>query len=92
MARGAHQLRLRRRPAEDASDPARATARDADVAWFRDELAHAWRAAESEASLAYQAWRESPGSIEYAVYRAAQDRADQAQDVLSDSAAVHRAA
>jgi hypothetical protein len=73
-------------------DPVRAAARAADVAWFRDELECAWRAAENEAWLAYEAWRESPGSIEYAVYRAAQDRADQAQDVLADSASVHQAA
>jgi hypothetical protein len=64
-------------------------ATEADGAWFRDELMHAWRSAQDEALAAYQAWRESPGSTEYAVYRAAQDRADQAQDVLVYSAAVH---
>jgi hypothetical protein len=76
----------------ETSEPVHVTARQADVAWFRDELASAWRAAESEAWLAYEAWRRSPGSIEYAVYRAAQDRADQAQDVLADSASVVQAA
>ena len=76
----------------DTSGSVIGAARDADVAWFRDELECAWREAESEASLAYQAWRESPGSIGYAVYRAAQDRADQAQDVLADSASLHPAA
>ena len=34
---------------------------------------------------AYRAWHESPGPTAYAVYRAAQDRADQAQDVLADT-------
>lgn len=56
---------------------------EADAVWFADELADAWRTAQDEAVVAYHAWRESPGLIEYAVYRAAQDRADQAQDVLA---------
>jgi hypothetical protein len=34
---------------------------------------------------AYEAWRESPSRTAYAVYRAAQDRADQAQDVLAEA-------
>lgn len=68
-----------------------ATAAEADVAWFADELWYAWRTAQEDAVAAYHAWRESPGSIEYTVYRAAQDRADQAQDVLATSARVrHR--
>jgi hypothetical protein len=54
-----------------------------DRLWFRDELADAWRAAQDEAVAAYDAWRESPGRAGYSVYRAAQDRADQAQDVLA---------
>jgi hypothetical protein len=59
------------------------TAAEADAAWFADELEYAWRRAQDEAVAAYHAWCESPGSIEYAVYRAAQDRADQAQEVLA---------
>jgi hypothetical protein len=63
----------------------RALAAAADAAWFADELTDAWRSAQDEAVMAYQGWCESPGASEYAVYRAAQDRADQAQDVLSYS-------
>ena len=61
-----------------------ALAAEGDAVWFRDELAYAWRVAQDEAVAAYRAWHESPGSSEYAVYRAAQDRADQAQDVLAN--------
>jgi hypothetical protein len=60
-------------------------AAEADAAWYADELAYAWRSAQDEAVFAYEGWCESPGPIEYAVYRAAQDRADQAQDVLAHS-------
>ena len=52
-------------------------------AWLFDELADAWRAAHAEAEDAYESWREFPGADAYAVFRAAQDRADQAQDVLA---------
>ena len=54
-----------------------------DVKWFGDELAFAWRTAQDEAIAAYEAWRASPGRSASAVYRAAQDRADQAQDALA---------
>jgi hypothetical protein len=60
-----------------------ALAEDADELWFRDELAYAWRVAQDEAVAAYEAWCDSPGANDYAVYRAAQDRADQAQDTLA---------
>jgi hypothetical protein len=63
----------------------RVLAAEADAAWLADELTYAWRSAQDEAVSAYQAWCESPGPSEYAAYRAAQDRADQAQDVLSSS-------
>jgi hypothetical protein len=63
-----------------------ALAAEADRLWFRDELAYARRTAHDEAVAAYEAWRESPGRTAYAVYRAAQDRADQAQDVLATAA------
>ena len=64
----------------------------ADAMWFRDELAYAWRVAQDEAVAAYDAWNESPGRATYAVYRAAQDRADQAQQVLADTASAPVAA
>jgi hypothetical protein len=60
-----------------------ALAEEADELWFRDELAYAWRVAQDDAVAAYEAWRDSSGANEYAVYRAAQDRADQAQDTLA---------
>ena len=48
-----------------------------------DCLWHAWDEAQHEADLAYAAWQhEEPGEA-YAVYRAAQDRADAAQDALA---------
>ena len=55
--------------------------------WLFDELADAWRAAQAEAGRAYDSWRESPSRDAYIVYRAAQDRADQAQDELAARAA-----
>jgi hypothetical protein len=44
---------------------------------------HAWDEAHAEAEMAYAAWRQDPGRAPYAVYRAAQDRADAAQDALA---------
>lgn len=61
----------------------RNAALEADVAWWRDDLARSWRAAQDEAVAAYREWCASPGQSAYARYRAAQDRADQAQDVLA---------
>jgi hypothetical protein len=75
----------------NAKDPATyiaALATEADAAWFRDELAYAWRTAQDDAVGAYRAWQDSRGPSEYTVYRAAQDRADQAQDVLASNAGV----
>jgi hypothetical protein len=51
--------------------------------WIHDELRDAWRDAQSEATAAYAEWRNDPGAGAYVVYRAAQDRADAAQDRLS---------
>jgi len=48
-----------------------------------DELWYAWDEADEQAALAYEAWRLDPGRMAYAVYRAAQDRADTAQDALA---------
>jgi hypothetical protein len=49
-----------------------------------EELAFVRREAQVEANLAYDAWRRDPGADGYFVYRAAQDRADAAQDALAD--------
>lgn len=54
----------------------------AEGAWVRDELSDAWHAAQAEAFAAYEQWRHERGADAYAVYRAAQDRADEAQDAL----------
>ena len=51
--------------------------------WMHLELADAWRAAQDEATSAYEQWRGTPGAIPFAVYRASQDRADKAQDALA---------
>jgi hypothetical protein len=55
----------------------------ASAAVLLGEPAWAWRDAQAEAALAYSAWCRDPGAGAYAVYRAAQDRADAAQDVLA---------
>jgi hypothetical protein len=49
-----------------------------------EELNFVWREAQAEANLAYEAWRRYPCLEAYAVYRAAQDQADAAQDGLAD--------
>jgi hypothetical protein len=48
-----------------------------DAPWY------AWDEARDEALLAYEAWRAEGGGDAYAVYRAAQDRADAAQASLT---------
>jgi hypothetical protein len=53
------------------------------IVWIYDELRCAWRDAQAEAAAAYAGWRNEPSAAGYAVYRAAQDRADAAQDMLS---------
>jgi hypothetical protein len=58
----------------------------ADADALRIEDIHAgWLAACDEAEWALDAWRASPGQSAYAVYRAAADRADAAQDELADA-------
>lgn len=58
----------------------------ADADSLRIEEIHAgWRAACDEAEWALDAWRAAPGRSAYAVYRAAADRADAAQDELADA-------
>lgn len=59
---------------------------DAVGATRRDELEAVWGAARAEANLAYDAWRAEPGASAYAVYRAAEDRADAAEDALARAA------
>jgi hypothetical protein len=49
---------------------------------LRDELFVIWSAARADANLAYEAWCVSPGADAYAVYRAAEDRADAAESAL----------
>ena len=44
-----------------------------------------WTEARDEAVHAYHDWRAAPSADSYAVYRAAQDRADAAQDTLAGS-------
>jgi hypothetical protein len=41
-----------------------------------------WRAARAEANAALESWRRDPGAPAYAVYRAAEDRADAAEASL----------
>jgi hypothetical protein len=48
-----------------------------------EELSFVRREAQAEADLAYADWRSLPSCDAYAVYRAAQDRADAAQDDLA---------
>ncbi len=54
---------------------------------LHDELFAIWSAARAEANLAYEAWCERPGLDSYAVYRAAEDRADAAEQALIAAAA-----
>lgn len=49
----------------------------------RDALFAEWSAARAEANLAYDAWCHTPGSDGYLVYRAAEDRADAAEEALA---------
>ena len=52
-------------------------------AWEVAELQTVWSAARAEANPAYDAWRATGGRSAYATYRAAEDRADAAQDALA---------
>jgi hypothetical protein len=47
-----------------------------------DERFTVWSAARAEANLAYDAWCRTPSRDAYAVYRAAEDRADAAEDAF----------
>lgn len=48
-----------------------------------DELFALWSAARAEANIAYDAWCGAPGRESYIVYRAAEDRADAAEQKLA---------
>jgi hypothetical protein len=48
-----------------------------------DEAFVLWSAARAEANLAYDEWCTHPGRDAYAVYRAAEDRADAAERDLA---------
>ena len=52
-----------------------------------EELSFVRREAQAEANAAYDDWRLGQGDEAYTVYRAAQDRADAAQDELARWAA-----
>ena len=52
-------------------------------AWEVAELQTVWSAARAEANLAYEAWRAAGGHSAYTTYRAAEDRADAAEDALA---------
>jgi hypothetical protein len=51
--------------------------------WVREELGDTWRAANGEARSAYEQWRRTRSREDFVAYRAAQDRADAAQDALA---------
>jgi hypothetical protein len=55
-----------------------------------EELTLSWRRAHVEAVAAYGEWRRAGDNTAYAIYRAAQDRADAAQDALSDHCRAER--
>ncbi len=46
-----------------------------------------WAASRAEANLAYDEWATAPSRLAYSLYRAAEDRADAAQDALARVAA-----
>jgi hypothetical protein len=56
---------------------------DGSAASVLHELECARREAQADATRAYDAWSERTGTDAYAVYRAARDRADAAQDALA---------
>jgi hypothetical protein len=58
-----------------------------EAAW--SPVLEAWRDASEEAAGALQEWRDAPGDrVAFAVYRAAQDREDAAQDALAQGSRV----
>jgi hypothetical protein len=57
------------------------------TALYQDELYTLWTCARAEANIALDEWRAAPGPESYAAYRAAEDRADAAQDALAGAGA-----
>ena len=55
----------------------------APLLWVIDELKEAWRSAQREAHDAHAGWSRSHRPDAYVAYRAAQDRADAAQDTFA---------
>jgi hypothetical protein len=53
-----------------------------------DELFVLWSAARADANLAYEDWCARPGADAYAVYRAAEDRSDAAEERLALAASL----
>jgi hypothetical protein len=53
------------------------------VGWYSEELYAAWSAARAEANLAYERWCATPGRDAYVTFRAAEDRADAAEEALA---------
>ena len=51
--------------------------------WMTAELRFVRLAAQLEADAAYKDWQRHPGVLAYTAYRAAQDRADAAQEHLA---------
>lgn len=80
-SRGGAQKGQETLPAEESSPAERPSV--ADYALL-EELRFVRREAQAEANLAYEDWRAVPCGERYGVYRAAQDRADAAQDRLAD--------
>ncbi len=82
MSQNQHGRRVRLRIAGEKREflITRSSARDYTLL---DDLSSARRAAQVEADHAYQRWTRSPSEETYAAYRAAQDRADAAQDQLA---------
>jgi hypothetical protein len=74
-----HRALLSVEPAE-ALAPVRIGTRERAIF---EELSFVRCEAQAEADAAYQDWCQRPGELGYAVYRAAQDRADAAQDDLA---------
>jgi hypothetical protein len=54
----------------------------AQAGWLLDELRFVWRQAQEEATAAYEHWSRTGSRDAYAVYVAARDRADAAEDAL----------
>jgi hypothetical protein len=54
-----------------------------ETGWYAEELYAAWSAARAESNLAYEQWCASPGRDAYTRFRAAEDRADAAEQGLA---------